>query len=523
MSRFLRFASFRNSLAVRVISSTVLLSILILWPTGSALYNQLSRGVSNVTLDSSVVETRYAVLNAQYRLLLAQRADVDVIHQIIEEVFINSSTVLGTSVNGREVILLLTKAESSAAASFEKTSNGILKTSIPSELRTRVQGSGAVEWARSWIQYPGGDLTPAVVAGAKLDIPGIGKFEMYMLYSLDNQNETLKIVREALLVTGLVLLLLLGLITWLVVRQVVHPVKTAAKIAEQFAAGDYNQRMYVESKDEISRLGISFNEMAESLQAQMGKFERLSQVQQRFVSDVSHELRTPLTTLRMAAEVIHDVKEDLDPNIERSSELLIAQLDRFERLLEDLLEVSRFDADVAVLESIQFDLASLLRESIKDLAPVAKKQEVEVILLGADKPVLITGDARRIERILRNLINNAIAHADSKPVKVSLLYSLEDVAIGVRDYGLGLDEASAPRVFDRFWRADPSRARTRGGTGLGLSIALEDARLHNGELQVWGRPAQGSHFILTLPRVAGDLISDYLIPVEPKDSPPTSL
>ncbi|MCX6428843.1 MAG: hypothetical protein NT152_04580 [Actinobacteria bacterium] len=149
MSRFLRFASFRNSLAVRVISSTVLLSILILWPTGSALYNQLSRGISNVTLDSSVVETRYAVLNAQYRLLLAQRADVDVIHQIIEEVFINSSTVLGTSVNGREVILLLTNAESSGAASFEKTSNGILKTSIPSELRTRVQGSGAVEWARS--------------------------------------------------------------------------------------------------------------------------------------------------------------------------------------------------------------------------------------------------------------------------------------------------------------------------------------------------------------------------------------
>ena len=240
-------------------------------------------------------------------------------------------------------------------------------------------------------------------------------------------------------------------------------------------------------------------------------------VQQRFVSDVSHELRTPLTTLRMASDVVHSARNNFDPSVARSAELLAAQLDRFERLLEDLLEVSRFDAEVAVLESATFDISELIQRCIADLSLVAKERGVEIEFNSTGNLVLIEADSRRVERILRNLINNAIEYADSKPVQVKLVESQETIAVGVRDHGVGLEAESSFRVFDRFWRADPSRARVRGGTGLGLSIALADARLHNGELEAWGRPGQGAHFVLTLPKRSGQDIEGRLIRLQPLD------
>jgi two-component system sensor histidine kinase MtrB len=275
--------------------------------------------------------------------------------------------------------------------------------------------------------------------------------------------------------------------------------------------------MQIKGKDEIARLGTAFNEMALSLQNQITRLENLSRVQQRFVSDVSHELRTPLTTLRMASEVIHSSRDQFDPNIARSAELLVAQIDRFERLLEDLLEVSRFDAEVAILESVAFDMVDLATRCISDLSLLAKERDTTIDLTYSDEPILIHADVRRVERILRNLLTNAIEYSDSKPIKMRIVASEDEVAVGVRDYGVGLEESSAYRVFDRFWRADPSRARVRGGTGLGLSIALEDARLHNGELEAWGRPGKGAHFVLTLPRRAGEEVLTRLIRLQPED------
>ena len=251
--------------------------------------------------------------------------------------------------------------------------------------------------------------------------------------------------------------------------------------------------------------------MAESLEKQIARLENLSRVQQRFVSDVSHELRTPLTTLRMASEVIHNAREGFDPVIARSSELLIGQIDRFERLLEDLLEISRFDAEVAVLEAVEFDICGSLERCISDLLLVASENGIDINLNRPRDSVFINGDIRRVERVIRNLLSNAIDHSEGKPVEVRIMASAEDVAIGVRDYGVGIEPKLLNRVFDRFWRADPSRARTRGGTGLGLSIALEDARLHNGELEAWGELGKGAHFVLYLPRRAGDQLQSRLI------------
>jgi two-component system sensor histidine kinase MtrB len=340
-----------------------------------------------------------------------------------------------------------------------------------------------------------------------------------LVYSLTNQNTTLSLIKSSLFFTGLALLFLIGLITWLVVRQVVRPVREAARIAQQFTEGDFSQRMKVESSDEIATLGTAFNEMALSLESQITRLENLSRVQQRFVSDVSHELRTPLTTLRMASEVIYSAKASFDPNIARSSELLVAQLDRFEKLLEDLLEVSRFDAEVAVLEPVEFDLVKLIERCIEDVRANAHDHSISVEIDHETEHVMVKADIRRVERIMRNLLSNALDHADEKPIQVSVVSTATEVGVGVRDFGPGMDPAALSRVFDRFWRADPSRARVRGGTGLGLSIALEDARLHNGELDAWGALGYGAHFVLTLPLIAGSQISGRPIRPQPRDYP----
>ena len=310
------------------------------------------------------------------------------------------------------------------------------------------------------------------------------------------------------------LVLLIGLSTQFVIRQVVSPVQQAAAVAEKFTQGDLTSRMSVSSEDELDSLGNSFNEMAVSIQQQIARLENLSMLQQRFVSDVSHELRTPLTTLRMAAEVIYEQKGNFDTNIARSSELLINQIDRFELLLSDLLEVSRFDAEAAALGVVKFDISNLVKKTVDYLHP-SKSALFEVAIPA--EPIEIEGDPRRIERILRNLISNAVDHGEGKKVRVQIKSSENEVAIGVRDYGLGFNEEDAPYLFDRFWRADPSRARTSGGTGLGLSIALEDAKLHQGQLLAWGKPHQGAHFVLTLPKRHGNSVQSFPIALVPND------
>jgi two-component system sensor histidine kinase MtrB len=340
---------------------------------------------------------------------------------------------------------------------------------------------------------------------------------MYIVFSLANQTTTLELIKNSLYFYGFALILLIALITFVVVRQVVRPVREAARIATQFTRGDFSQRMAVKSDDEMAILAHTYNEMALSIEEQITRLENLSRVQQRFVSDVSHELRTPLTTLRMASEVIYNQRTSFDPIVARSSELLSAQIERFERLLEDLLEISRFDAEVANLDVADFDLVTLVKRCVKDfeLGDIDTNSGIQI---QSEAPLVqIKADIRRVERILRNLISNALDHADGKEVIIEIVATETEVGIGVRDFGPGLDESALIRVFDRFWREDPSRARVRGGTGLGLSIALEDARLHNGELDAWGRPGKGAHFVLTLPRVAGELIAGRPIKAEPKD------
>jgi two-component system, OmpR family, sensor histidine kinase MtrB len=509
------YSRVRNSLAIKVIFSTVLLSLVVTGITGSVLNTQLSAGVKDVNLSSALVEARSTIFTAEYRFLLAQGEKDSVVQKVVDDV-ISSATTLTSNENAREVVFLRSPGNT-RENNYEIASNLLDPTSIPSTLSERVRKNPDLVYQYTNMNYLTGTRIKGLAIGQKVQIPNAGQYEMYIIFSLANQEKTLDLISRSLFLGGFILLLLVALITWLVVRQVVSPVRQAAMIATEFTAGDFQKRLKVDSQDEISTLGLAFNEMAESIEKQIARLENLSRVQQRFVSDVSHELRTPLTTLRMASEVIYSTKDTFDPIVARSAELLVAQLDRFEKLLEDLLEVSRFDAEVAVLEAVDFDMVQLVQRCADDLGLVAKERKTEIYVSSSEPIIMIKADIRRVERILRNLLANAIDHSEELQIDVRIVASEHDVAVGVRDYGIGLDENALTRVFDRFWRADPSRARTRGGTGLGLSIALEDARLHNGELEAWGRPGRGSHFVVTLPRNTWESIEARLIKLQPED------
>lgn len=508
--------AFQRSIAAKVITSTVLLSLGVVWLTGSALDSRLSDGIRSVNLNSSIAEARLAFFNAQYQLLVSQNTSVDALKQVLAGIVVEATTQ-GLKEQSREVVIVKTPAKKKTDVSFEMSSNGALSESLPSELRKKIQKTSDISYEYGNLRYSSGLAVDSLFVGNRIDIPGGGRYEMYVVFSLASQAETIDLIQNSLLVTGFALIFLISLITWLVVRQVVRPVRQAASVAKLFTQGEFDLRLPITSKDELATLALSFNDMAASIEQQISRLENLSRVQQRFVSDVSHELRTPLTTLRMASEVIYNHRTSFEQPVARSAELLVAQLDRFERLLEDLLEVSRFDAEVAVLEPVEFDLNALIKRCVADLGIDSDEKTSGVSTKSDSSAVTIKADMRRVERIMRNLLSNALDHCDGTQIEIRIVSTDTEVAVGVRDFGAGLDESSLIRVFDRFWRADPSRARVRGGTGLGLSIALEDARLHNGELDAWGRPGKGAHFVLTLPRIAGDQLQGRPLKPIPED------
>jgi two-component system sensor histidine kinase MtrB len=328
-------------------------------------------------------------------------------------------------------------------------------------------------------------------------------YQLYYVFPLTEEQQTLQLVQTTLIGVGIALVVLLAAITSLVTRWVVVPVRHAARAAQRLSAGRLEERMAVGGKDDLGALASSFNDMAASLQEKLRELQELSKAQRQFVSDVSHELRTPMTTIRMAAEILFESREQLDPAAARSAELLTSQTERFEILLTDLLEISRHDANVATLDAEPADISDIVRRSADDAQQLAERRGCRIEFRLPVQACMAEVDRRRVERILRNLLVNAVEHGEGRDVVVTVAADRDTVAVAVRDHGVGLAPGEEQLVFERFWRADPSRARTVGGTGLGLAISHEDARLHGGWLQAWGEKGRGSVFRLTLPREAG--------------------
>ncbi|GMA30645.1 MtrAB system histidine kinase MtrB [Litorihabitans aurantiacus] len=377
---------------------------------------------------------------------------------------------------------------------------------LSGQLRASVGETGTQHWQAVELDLADG-AAPGIVVGSVVSPPVVGPYELYFVYSLQNEENTVVLIQQTLALAALALLGLLAAMALYLTRQVLGPVQLAARSAERLAAGHLDERMTTRGRDELALLGRSFNEMADSLQEQFERLAGLSALQQQFVSDVSHELRTPLTTIRMASEMLYDARRDFDPVTRRSAELLHTQVDRFEALLADLLEISRFDAGAAILDVEHLDVRTVVRRAVDLAAPLAERSGTSLAVEMPPEACRADIDPRRVERVLRNLLANAIEHAEGRGIEVVVVADPRAVSISVIDHGVGMTARQTEQVFDRFWRADPSRARTLGGTGLGLAISLEDARLHAGDLEAWGSPGVGATFRLTLPRRAGVTIT----------------
>ncbi|GAA2839551.1 two-component system sensor histidine kinase MtrB [Kitasatospora paracochleata] len=528
-------ALYRRSIQLRVVATTLLLSFVVVLVLGVVVVAQVRTGLLDTKKHAAQgqaiggFQIEQDKINEAISLQARAGASADPSRDQIGAWLTKQVSDLASGGAGvYSVIALASTGQEASAPSAglrgARYSGSILPSSITPELRAQVAGEAAVPHEQTAIIHRAqADGTPAedekgLVIGKQFSGPDNNAYQLYYVFSFKQETDTLGLVIGTLATAGIFLVMLLGGIAWLVVRQVVTPVRMAAGISERLAAGHFDERMKVTGTDDIARLGESFNRMANGLQAQIRQLEELSRVQRRFVSDVSHELRTPLTTVRMAADLIYDSREDLDPMAARSAELLQDQLDRFESLLADLLEISRFDAGAAILDAEPVDLRDIVTRVVEAADPLAQAKGSAVVIRGNDEPVVAEVDARRIERILRNLVVNALEHGEGRDVVIRLGSGEGAVAVGVRDYGIGLKPGEASRVFHRFWRADPSRVRTTGGTGLGLSIAVEDAHLHGGWLQAWGEPGGGSHFRLTLPRTRGGEISRAPFRLEPEDS-----
>lgn len=502
----------RRSLAWRVTTTILVLSVIVISLVGTTIYNKLSQGIFQEKLNTSIYDATTTTRSAQLQLALAPYERQTTVAKIVGDIL--STTSVESAGTGRDVALLPFPVTARQKFTYKGTSNQLSLNSIPVGLRTAVRAHSTPQWDHTSMVYADGKVDSGIVVGNQLIIPNSGRYEFYVFFSLKQQSDTLNLIIRNLVIAGLGLLLFIALLTLLLTRQVISPLREAARIAEKLASGDLEQRMDVHGESEIARLALAFNDMAVSLNQQISRLENLSRLQQRFVSDVSHELRTPLTTIRMAAQVIDEAKSSFDPVLARSAELLVAQTERFENLLADLLEVSRFDAQAAILDIQKIDINELVRRTSDYLDPHGDR----IIHLHLPQhAVWVEADARRIERILRNLITNAIDHREEGQVDVTVAEGEPNVAVSVRDYGVGFSEKDRPFLFERFWRADPSRSRIRGGTGLGLAISLEDATLHQGTLQAWGMPGKGANFLLNLPKRVGDVLGRSPLPLVPEE------
>lgn len=511
----LRF--WRRSVQFRTVVITVVLVGLAEVIVGGFLSIQISKGLFQERLEQVSAEATRGLEQADSSFSSASTTNANAASTLVMD------TLRGMQGDGvavrRDVVFRLLPGASAYWVPGQDTS-AEASSAITDELQNQVAAGSDIYWQSVALPGEKDQVKPGVAFGKRVTVPPGRDYALFLVYDFSQVADTLVLVQRVLIAGGAILLLTITGISWYVARRSLQPVAEAAQTAEKVAAGKLEERMKVRGQDELARLSTSFNRMADSLAEQIVQLEALSQMQQRFVSDVSHELRTPLTTVRMAAEVLYLSRDEFSTVNARSTELLYDQVERFQGLLNDLLEISRFDAGAAQLAETKTDVEAVVSRAMATAQPWAEKagSNVKITIVGAEKGqrgVYASMDPRRIERIIRNLILNAVEHGEGNPIEVFIGEDSDAVAVAVRDHGIGLSEEDAVRVFERFWRKDPARARTTGGSGLGLSIARADAQLHGGALEAWGKPGVGSTFRLTLPKTLGAKIAESPLPLGP--------
>ncbi|MGI8392654.1 MtrAB system histidine kinase MtrB [Leucobacter sp. W1038] len=504
-----------RSLKLRTMTITGMITGVMILISGTFILTSIGDDLYNSRRDQVLQDSARATLAAQRLVDASDASDRGALSALVTSV---RRTVQDTSSSGLIYVRRQPGQETSPQAPADfYTSTQVVDAVSPDLSEALLKGESPQFWQAVTLADEVGNPVPGVLVASSLVFPaGAGTYDLFIGYSMAETEQTLGFVTRTLSFTALILMLLIGALVWSISRIVFRPIRAAADTSRRLSAGENDARMPLQNDEHFDVLSKNFNDMADTLQARIDELDELSEMQQRFVSDVSHELRTPLTTIRLAAEVLKGSAMADCPQA-RAIEVLGTQVDRFETLLADLLEISRYDAGRVTLETEPTNLVMLTQTVVDGLQPLSSSL-IEVRPLGGYGAVDV--DARRIRRIVSNLVGNAIEHGEGKPIVVTIDSNASAIAIAVRDWGVGLRPDDVDRVFDRFWRADPSRKRTLGGTGLGLAIAREDAAVHGGLLEAWSRLGEGSQFRLTLPR--GDQIAAFVspIPLVPDDVTP---
>ena len=494
----------RESLQFRALATAGVLMFLSFLAVGWSLSSQIATSLFENQKSQALQESISGFRNVQSVLKSSEmRSDSEIRRNVSRTL-----TVLDAGASGkRSWILVPLEGQGKQGFIPEQSSDKSLNSSsIPTDFKNTVRDRDGVYWQTSTITTFENNRErtyPVLIVGTHVSIAQNPSYGLFTVYDMTDSSETIAHINFVLFGGFCALLTVVLSVVWFVTRFVVRPITQTAITAERLAAGDLDQRVSVKGEDQAARLGISFNRMADSLQEKIVQLERLSTLQQRFVSDVSHELRTPLSTVRLGTELLCDSRENMTPMQVRSVELLHGQVDRFQSMLADLLEISRFDAGSAMLTIDTEDFIQVLSNILQEALPHLERTNTKLNVHTNHESIMVDMDRVRIERVLRNLLYNAIEHGESRPIDVYVDANATNLGIAVRDHGIGLSEDEAVQVFNRFWRADTSRKRTLGGTGLGLSIAAEDVRLHGGTLEAWGEKGRGACFTMNLPLVHG--------------------
>lgn len=494
----------RESLQFRALATAGVLMFLSFLAVGWSLSSQIATSLFENQKSQALQESISGFRNVQSVLNSSEmRSDSEIRRNVSRTL-----TVLDAGASSkRSWILVPLEGQGKQGFIPEQSSDKSLNSSsIPTDFKNTVRDREGVYWQTSTITTFENNRErthPVLIVGTRVSIAQNPSYGLFTVYDMTDSSETIAHINFVLFGGFCALLTVVLSVVWFVTRFVVRPITQTAITAERLAAGDLDQRVSVKGEDQAARLGISFNRMADSLQEKIVQLERLSTLQQRFVSDVSHELRTPLSTVRLGTELLYDSRENMTPMQVRSVELLHGQVDRFQSMLADLLEISRFDAGSAMLTIDTEDFIQVLSNILQEALPHLERTNTKLNVHTNHESIMVDMDRVRIERVLRNLLYNAIEHGESRPIDVYVDANATNLGIAVRDHGIGLSEDEAVQVFNRFWRADTSRKRTLGGTGLGLSIAAEDVRLHGGTLEAWGEKGRGACFTMNLPLVHG--------------------
>ncbi|MFF9213651.1 MULTISPECIES: ATP-binding protein [unclassified Streptomyces] len=399
------------------------------------------------------------------------------------------------------VLLVATDASGKTVYGNSGGLNGFSLEEVPRSLRTAVDREQKVTAANKspyhlYWQRVVEDGKPYLVAGTR--VIGGGPTG-YMLKSLEPEAKDLNSLSWSLgIATGLALIGA-ALLAQAAATTVLKPVQRLGVAARRLGEGKLDTRLRVSGTDELADLSRTFNNAAQALEKRVADMAARDEASRRFVADMSHELRTPLTAITAVTEVLEEELEagGIDPMIDPAVRLVVSETRRLNDLVENLMEVTRFDAGTARLVLDDVDIADQIT------ACIDARAWLDAVDLDAERGIHARLDPRRLDVILANLIGNALKHGGS-PVRVSVRETDSEIVLQVRDHGPGIPEEVLPHVFDRFYKASASRPRSEG-SGLGLSIAQENAHIHGGQITAANSPEGGAVFTLRLPRDASEL------------------